>query len=134
MQTPFVHIYTGTKSAIAVLRPVYRSVKFEELKDFVRDEHGNHYRLEPLVSPHAKGRPDKQFEYRGYRPSNAGWKVSREKLEELDNPTTALTSQMTGAMYLQRSFQGLKSQSIFKHSVLWSCCSASSRPAQMPMI
>lgn len=46
------------------------------------DEDGRHYSLNNLQSPNP--RPNLTYPYKGYPPPPNGWKVSREKMEELD--------------------------------------------------
>lgn len=46
------------------------------------DEEGRRYRLSDLRSPNP--RPNLMYEYKGFRPHQNGWAVSREKMEVLD--------------------------------------------------
>jgi len=45
-------------------------------------EEGRKYRLDNLTSPNP--RPNLTYEYKGYKPPSFGWRVSREKMEQLD--------------------------------------------------
>jgi DNA modification methylase len=47
-----------------------------------RDAAGRRYGLDNLTSPHP--RPNLVYEYKGYKSHAYGWKVSKEKMEELD--------------------------------------------------
>jgi len=46
------------------------------------DENGRRYRRGDLASPNP--RPNLTYDYKGYKPPVNGWRVSREKMEELD--------------------------------------------------
>jgi site-specific DNA-methyltransferase (adenine-specific) len=46
------------------------------------DEQGRRYRRDNLASPNP--RPNLTYEYKGYKPPAYGWRVSREKMEQLD--------------------------------------------------
>jgi adenine-specific DNA-methyltransferase len=47
-----------------------------------RDSDGRRWTTSDLVNPGL--RPNLRYEYRGYKPHRNGWKISREKMEELD--------------------------------------------------
>jgi adenine-specific DNA-methyltransferase len=47
-----------------------------------RDPNGRRWTTSDLVNPDL--RPNLRYEYRGYKPHRNGWKISREKMEELD--------------------------------------------------
>jgi site-specific DNA-methyltransferase (adenine-specific) len=49
---------------------------------FVEPETGRRYMLDNLASPNP--RPNLTYEYRGYKPPPYGWKVSLQKMEQLD--------------------------------------------------
>lgn len=48
-----------------------------------RDPDGRQWTTSDLVNPGV--RPNLRYEYKGYKPHQNGWKVSRERMEELDN-------------------------------------------------
>lgn len=54
------------------------------VRDFYRyvDESGRRYRLGDLSSPNP--RPNLTYDYKGYKPPTMGWRVSRERMAELD--------------------------------------------------
>lgn len=53
-------------------------------RDYRRvDETGRRYRLSDLTSP--SPRPNLTYEYKGYQPPKMGWRVSRERMELLDD-------------------------------------------------
>jgi adenine-specific DNA-methyltransferase len=47
-----------------------------------RDPNGRRWTTSDLVNPDL--RPNLRYEYKGYKPHRNGWKISREKMEELD--------------------------------------------------
>ncbi len=47
-----------------------------------RDSNGRRWTTSDLVNPDL--RPNLRYEYKGYKPHRNGWKISREKMEELD--------------------------------------------------
>jgi DNA modification methylase len=77
-------LYLYTKSDEFVLEPFYHAHSQEYIEDFFRfkDERGV-YKLENLTSPHP--RPNLTYPYKGYPPPKKGWRVSLEKMVELDN-------------------------------------------------
>jgi len=54
------------------------------VRDFYKhtDEQGRRYQSDNLVSPNP--RPNLVYEYKGYKSHEYGWKVTREKMEQLD--------------------------------------------------
>lgn len=46
------------------------------------DENGRRYRISDLNSPNP--RPNLTYDYKGYKPHQFGWRVSRERMEQLD--------------------------------------------------
>jgi site-specific DNA-methyltransferase (adenine-specific) len=68
------------------------------VNDFYRhsDEQGRRYSLGDMSSPNP--RPNLTYEYKGYKPPAFGWRVSREKMEELD---------AAGRLYFPKKQDGL---------------------------
>jgi adenine specific DNA methylase Mod len=62
------------------LRP--NSEDYIESKFTHVDEHGRRYRLDNLTSP--SPRPNLTYEYKGYKPPEKGWAVSRERMEQME--------------------------------------------------
>lgn len=59
------------------------------------DEKGRRYRLSDLRSPNP--RPNLTYDYKGYKPHQNGWAVSRERMEKLD---------AEGRLYFPKSLEG----------------------------
>jgi len=72
------------KSRAGVLNRQYRpnSEHYIESKFTHVDEHGRRYRLDNLTSP--SPRPNLVYEYKGYKPPEKGWAVSRERMEQME--------------------------------------------------
>lgn len=73
-----------TKSPAAEFHSQHTGYDESYIEGYFRyvDEHGRRYRVNNLQSP--SPRPNLTYEYKGYPPPPNGWKVSREKMEELD--------------------------------------------------
>ncbi|HRQ36552.1 MAG TPA: DNA methyltransferase [Chloroflexota bacterium] len=76
-------IFVYTKSNQYLLNRFYHEHSEEYIKGFFRhkDERGV-YKLENLTSPNP--RPNLTYPYKGYPPPEKGWRVSLEKMEQLD--------------------------------------------------
>lgn len=76
-------IFFYTKSEHYTLNRFYHAHDPNYLESFFRheDERGR-YKLENLTSPNP--RPNLTYEYKGYPPPAKGWRVNREKMEQLD--------------------------------------------------
>lgn len=72
------------KSDKHTFNPQYTNYSLEYLTQFYRhtDETGRRYRLSDLRSPNP--RPNLMYEYKGYKPHQNGWAVSRAKMEQLE--------------------------------------------------
>lgn len=64
--------------------PRYRKSNPEYIEKMFRytDENGRRYRIDNLASPNP--RPNLTYEYKGYKPPEKGWAISREKMEQWD--------------------------------------------------
>ena len=64
--------------------PQYRKNNPEYIEKMFRytDEHGRSYMTDNLASPNP--RPNLTYEYKGYKPPEKGWAISREKMEQWD--------------------------------------------------
>ena len=73
-----------SKSSDYLFTPQYRESNPEYIKKMFRytDENGRRYRIDNLASPNP--RPNLTYEYKGYRPPEKGWAISREKMEQWD--------------------------------------------------
>ena len=73
-----------SKSNDYLFTPQYRESNPEYIKKMFRytDENGRRYRIDNLASPNP--RPNLTYEYKGYRPPEKGWAISREKMEQWD--------------------------------------------------
>jgi len=73
-----------TKSNRYTFNVQYTKHDEEYVENFYRfvDDEGRRYRSDNLTSPHP--RPNLTYEYKGYKPHKNGWKVSKEKMEQLD--------------------------------------------------
>jgi len=76
-------IWYYTKSDKFIYNTVYGKLSEKYINDFYKykDEKGV-YRLDNLRSPNP--RPNLTYDYKGYKPHQNGWAVSKEKMEELD--------------------------------------------------
>jgi adenine-specific DNA-methyltransferase len=76
-------IFWHIKSEKFTLNPFYHAHTQDYIDDFFRheDKRGR-YKLENLTSPNP--RPNLTYSYKGYPPPKKGWRVSLEKMEELD--------------------------------------------------
>jgi len=80
-------IFYYAKTDEAILHPQYNfeADNYQEYVDkFFRhvDENGRRYQLDNLANP--APRPNLMYEYKGYKPPNNGWAISREKMEQWD--------------------------------------------------
>jgi len=73
-----------SKSDKYTFNPQYGKYDESYLEDFYRhkDENGRRYMIDNLTSPNP--RPNLVYDYKGYKPHQYGWKVTREKMEKLD--------------------------------------------------
>lgn len=73
-----------SKSDKYIFKPQYRPHDEKYLNDFYRnvDENGRRYRVDNLTSPNP--RPNLVYDYKGYKPHKFGWRVSQERMAELD--------------------------------------------------
>lgn len=73
-----------SKSMDPTLNPVYLDKDADYQSRFRLDDGDGkgRYRLAPLDSPNP--RPNLTYEYKGYRPPEKGWRVSRQVMEQLD--------------------------------------------------
>lgn len=72
-----------SKSASYELNRFYHSHDPDYLETFFRHEDARgRYKLENLTSPNP--RPNLVYEYKGYPPPEKGWRVNRERMEQLD--------------------------------------------------
>ena len=76
-------LFLYSKSTAYTLNRFYHPHSESYLTSFFRheDDRGR-YKLENLTSPNP--RPNLTYEYRGYPPPAKGWRVNRERMEELD--------------------------------------------------
>lgn len=76
-------IFYYTKTEAAILNRFYHAHDPKYLETFFRheDQRGR-YKLENLTSPNP--RPNLTYEYKGYPPPAKGWRVNRERMEQLD--------------------------------------------------
>ena len=73
-----------SKSNDYTFTPRYRKSNSEYIEKMFRytDENGRRYRVDNLASPNP--RPNLTYEYKGYKPPEKGWAISREKMEQWD--------------------------------------------------
>ena len=73
-----------SKSNDYAFTPQYRKNNPEYIEKMFRytDENGRRYRVDNLASPNP--RPNLTYEYKGYKPPEKGWAISREKMEQWD--------------------------------------------------
>ena len=73
-----------SKSDNFIFNVQYTHYNESYLREFYRfvDEKGRKYRLSDLRSPNP--RPNLTYDYKGYKPHQNGWAVSRKKMEQLD--------------------------------------------------
>jgi adenine-specific DNA-methyltransferase len=81
-QTDTIFFYTKSDSNY-FSNPI-KPLREEYVDQFYRyyEPDGRRYRLADLSSP--SHRPNLKYEYRGYKPPDKGWAISREKMEEWD--------------------------------------------------
>jgi site-specific DNA-methyltransferase (adenine-specific) len=80
--TDFILHYA--RSEATPLNPVYRANDPDYIEKFFKyvDEQGRRYCLDNLASP--SKRPNLMYEYKGYKPPENGWAISREVMEQWD--------------------------------------------------
>ena len=74
-----------SKSNDYTFTPQYRKSNTEYIEKMFRytDEDGRIYMTDNLASPNP--RPNLTYEYKGYKPPEKGWAISREKMEQWDS-------------------------------------------------
>lgn len=77
-------IFFYSKSDKYIFKVQHAPYKETYIRDFYRhvDENGRLYRIDNLRSPNP--RPNLTYDYKGYKPHQNGWAVSRERMEQLD--------------------------------------------------
>lgn len=80
--TDFILHYA--RSEAAPLQPVYRRNDPNYIEKFFRhiDDKGRRYRIDNLASP--SKRPNLMYEYKGYKPPENGWAISKAVMEQWD--------------------------------------------------
>ena len=74
-----------SKSNDYTFTPQFRKSNIEYIEKMFRftDDNGRRYRVDNLASPNP--RPNLTYEYKGYKPPEKGWAISREKMEQWDS-------------------------------------------------
>ena len=74
-----------SKSNDYMFTPQFRKSNIEYIEKMFRytDDNGRRYRVDNLASPNP--RPNLTYEYKGYKPPEKGWAISREKMEQWDS-------------------------------------------------
>jgi len=84
--TDSIFWYSKTGNNIFNLGSVKRKLTEEEIKEKfnLSDEYGHYYIGPILRSPSMGARPNLVYEYKGFTPGFFGWRMTKEKLTELD--------------------------------------------------
>jgi adenine-specific DNA-methyltransferase len=79
--------YSKSDEAVFNIQDVKRKLTEEEIKEKynLTDEKGRYYPGPVLRSPSMGARPNLVYEYKGYTPGFFGWRMTKNKLIELDN-------------------------------------------------
>jgi site-specific DNA-methyltransferase (adenine-specific) len=106
-------IFYYVKSSSYTFNPQYieNDPAYIEAKFTFFDEDGRRYRIDNLASPNP--RPNLTYEYKGYKPPEKGWAISKEKMELWDKQGRLhFPKNPNGRIQRKRYFDELKGEEI----------------------